>query len=275
MSKTSLKLKVKSSKVVKKPAKAPKVLLKKEALKVVKSGEARSRSAGQKTVSKTVKAESINLTVSVYGLDGKVSGKVSLPKEIFGEIVNKKLLAQAVRVYQANKRQGNANTKTRGEVDGSTRKIYKQKGTGKARHGSVRAPIFVKGGIVHGPRVRDFGLELPKKMKRKALFSALSAKLQDGEVKVLSGLEKITPKTKQFAAVIEKLAFEGNNKKLLLVAPDNFDNAKRASRNLTGITNTSALRLNALEVLSSKYLLFTKEAIIEMETYFLKKGATK
>ncbi len=226
-------------------------------------------------VPKTAPTTTANLTVSVYGLDGKVSGKVSLPKEIFGETVNKKLLAQAVRVYQANKRQGNANTKTRGEVDGSTRKIYRQKGTGKARHGSLRAPIFVKGGIVHGPRSRDFGLDLPKKMKRKALFSALSGKLMDGEIKVLSGLENITPKTKQFAAVLEKLAFEGTNKKLLVVAPDSFENAKRASRNLTGITNTSALRLNALEVLSSKNLLISKEAITEMETYFLKKGVTK
>src|SRR5207248_616028 len=98
----------------------------------------------------------------------KASGKVSLPKEIFAETVNKKLLAQAVRVYLANKRQGNASTKTRGEVEGSTRKIYRQKGTGNARHGSIRAPIFVKGGIVHGPRPRDFSLGLSKKMRRKA-----------------------------------------------------------------------------------------------------------
>lgn len=267
------KVQTKSKKAVVKKIAAVKVskpVAKKQAAKV-----SRPEKKAVKSVSKAVHTSSANLTVSVYGLDGKVSGKVSLPKEIFGETVNKKLLAQAVRVYQANKRQGNANTKTRGEVDGSTRKIYRQKGTGNARHGSLRAPIFVKGGIVHGPRVRDFGLELPKKMKRKALFSALSAKLADGEVKVLSGLEKITPKTKQFAQVIEKLAFEGTNKKLLLVAPDNFENARRASRNLTGITNTSAVRLNALEVLSSKHLLFTKEAITEMETYFLKKGLTK
>ena len=263
------KSKVKSQKS-KVQVKTKKSIVKKAAPKIAKPAAKVSKSA-----SRTAKTEAVNLTVSVYGLDGKVSGKVSLPKEIFGETVNKKLLAQAVRVYQANKRQGNASTKTRGEVDGSTRKIYRQKGTGKARHGSLRAPIFVKGGIVHGPKPRDFGLELPKKMKRKALFSALSAKLQDGEVKVLSGLEKITPKTKQFVQVLEKLAFEGSSKKLLLIAPDNFDNARRASRNLTGITNTSALRLNALEVLSSKYLLFTREAIAEMETNFLKKGVTK
>ena len=101
-----------------------------------------------KPVAKTAKMQTANLSISVYGLDGKVTGKVSLNSIIFAEPVNKKLLSQAVRVYQANKRQGNASTKTRGEVDGSTRKIYRQKGTGNARHGSVREPIFFKKGKI-------------------------------------------------------------------------------------------------------------------------------
>jgi len=223
-----------------------------------------------KPLVKKIETGALNLTINVYGLDGKVSGKITLAKEIFGEKVNKKLIAQAVRVYQANKRQGNASTKTRGEVDGSTRKIYRQKGTGNARHGSVRAPIFVKGGVVHGPKPRDFGLELPKKMKRKALFSVLSAKLADGELKVLSGFEKIEPKTKKFASVIESLVLDMKKKKMLFVSPDNFENARRAAQNLEGVSNTSANRLNALEVLSHKYLLFSKEAIVEMEKHFLK-----
>lgn len=235
-----------------------------------------SKAVAKKAVKKTTvfqakkKTASVNLTIEVFNIDGKSSGKITLAPEIFGEKVNKKLIAQAVRVYQANKRQGNASTKTRGEVDGSTRKIYRQKGTGNARHGSVRAPIFVKGGIVHGPRPRDFGLELPKKMKRKALFSILSGKLADGEIKVLSGFETIAPKTRQFVSFVEKLALADGKKKLLLIAPDNFENARRASRNIEGISSTSALRLNALDVISSKYLLFTKEAITEMEKYFLK-----
>ena len=193
MPEKNLKLKTKNLKIkveTKKPAvKAVKTVVKKEI----------------KPVAKTVKSPVSKLTVSVYGMDGKSSGTVTLPKEIFGEVVNKKLLAQAVRVYMANKRQGNASTKTRGEVEGSTRKIYRQKGTGNARHGSIRAPIFVKGGIVHGPKPRDFGLDLSKKMRRKALFSALSAKLQDGDVKVVSGFEKMTPKTKQFVSVLGKI----------------------------------------------------------------------
>lgn len=252
MPNTSTKLKVQSSKLDTKEIKKPIVKVSKPAAKVVK-------------------AQAANLTVSVYDLDGKAAGKVTLSDVIFGEPLNKKLLAQAVRVYQANKRQGNASTKTRGEVDGSTRKIYRQKGTGNARHGSIRAPIFVKGGIVHGPKPRDFNLELPKKMRRKALFSALSAKLADGEIRVLSGFEKIDAKTKTFARVINKLALDSKKIKVLLVAPDNFESVKRGSKNIQGISSTSANRLNALEVLRNKNILIAKESIAEMEKVFLNK----
>jgi large subunit ribosomal protein L4 len=244
------------------------------AVKAVKKEAIKSKAA-PKVAAPTVKAvekKESTLTITVYGIDGKSAGKVALPVEIFGETVNKKLLAQAVRVYLANKRQGNASTKTRGEVDGSTRKIYKQKGTGKARHGSVRAPIFVKGGIVHGPKPRDYSLDLPKKMRRKALFSALSAKLADGEIKVLAGFEGFTPKTKNFAEVLKNLTIEEKKRRLLLITPDGFDAVKRASKNLQGITSTSATRLNALDVLKSKNLIFAKESIAEMEKYFLKKS---
>ncbi len=266
------------------PAKDLKVQKKAKSLKldkkeIKKSVVKASRPGVKKEV--TVKAEksevkvanttTANLTVSVYDLEGKATGKVTLSDVIFGEPLNKKLLAQAVRVYQANKRQGNASTKTRGEVDGSTRKIYRQKGTGNARHGSIRAPIFVKGGIVHGPKPRDFNLELPKKMRRKALFSALSAKLADGEIRVLSGFEKIDAKTKAFAAVIGKLTLDSKKIKILLVTPDSFESAKRGSKNIQGVSSTSANRLNALEVLRNKHILIAKESIAEMEKVFLSK----
>ncbi len=265
MPNTSTKLKVKSEKLekakVKKPvAKLSKPVVKKE---VVVTAEKPAVKADKTTV--------VNLSVNVYDLEGKATGKVTLSSVIFGEPLNKKLLAQAVRVYQANKRQGNASTKTRGEVDGSTRKIYRQKGTGNARHGSIRAPIFVKGGIVHGPKPRDFSLELPKKMRRKALFSALSAKLADGEIRVVSGFEKIDAKTKTFVGVINKLALDSKKLKVLLVTPDNFESVKRGSKNIQGISSTSANRLNALEVLRNKNILIAKESIAEMEKVFLNK----
>lgn len=257
------KVQVAGKKVVAKKVIAPKVS-KTVAKKVVAAKK--SITAEKKTII-AVKNESVKLSVSVYGLDGKVSGKINLPSEIFGEAVNKNLLAQAVRVYQANKRQGNASTKTRGEVDGSTRKIYRQKGTGNARHGSVRAPIFVKGGIVHGPKPRDFSLEMPKKMRRKALFSALSAKLIDGEIKILADLSKIEPKTKGFVSALQKL--DSSKGKVLVVVPDSFENAKRAFGNLQNVSSSSGLRLNALEVIRNKQILISKESITEMEKKLL------
>src|SRR6185437_7247197 len=172
-----------TKKVVKKTAvkkEAPKKVSKPSA-KAAEVKETASKSAVKAEVAVSVsqkeKSKVAPVSVDVVGIDGKVTGKIALPGEIFGEKLNKALLAQAVRVYLANQRQGNASTKTRGEVDGSTRKIYRQKGTGRARHGSVRAPIFVHGGIAHGPKPRDFSLTMPQKMKQKALFSALSTKL--------------------------------------------------------------------------------------------------
>ena len=119
----------------------------------------------KKKVKKTVKA---GLTIPVYGLDGKEKGAAELPKEIFTVEASPKLLAQYVRVYLVNRRQGTASTKTRGEVSGSTRKIYKQKGTGKARHGDIKAPIFTGGGVVGGPKPQDYSLKLNKKQTKKA-----------------------------------------------------------------------------------------------------------
>jgi large subunit ribosomal protein L4 len=225
------------------------------------------------SVTEPKKKTTAKLTIDVMDLAGKVVESFALPTEMFGEEVNKKLLAQAVRVYLANKRQGTASTKTRGEVDGSTRKIYRQKGTGRARHGSIRAPIFVKGGIVFGPKPRDFSMTLPQKMRRKALFSALSAKLGDGEVRVLGGLEKIEPKTKLFAQALIKLGFDSKKRKLLLVTAGSVENVKKASRNIAGVSISPAKQLNAYDVLSNKHILFMKEAIDEMKNHFMKESS--
>ncbi len=216
------------------------------------------------------KTDTVNLSVDVFDLTGKTTGKLSLPVEIFGEKINKALLHQAIRVYQANKRQGNASTLTRGEVDGSTRKIYRQKGTGRARHGSLRAPIFVKGGIVHGPKPRDYSLDLPKKMRRKALFSALSSKFAAGEVTVVTGFEAIEPKTKVFAASLNSLGF-AKVSSLLLVMPSDLANVKRAAGNVKQVTMTVAGRLNALDVLLSRRIVITNETVAEMKKLFLTK----
>ncbi|MEK9178525.1 MAG: 50S ribosomal protein L4 [Patescibacteria group bacterium] len=208
------------------------------------------------------------LSVTVYNAKGLKAGTMTLPKEIFGAEVNERLLAQAVRVYLSNKRQGTVSTKTRGEVKGSSRKIYRQKGTGRARHGSIRAPIFVKGGLVFGPKPRDFSLTLPKKMRKAALISALSGKLKDGDIKVIQGLEKLPPKTKNMAQGLSKIGDYG--KRTLLVTAGKAENVVRAGRNIEDLEIISANMLNAYRILNNKSVIFMKDSIESLKNNFLK-----
>lgn len=213
------------------------------------------------------------LSIDVYDLKGKVVEEISLSKEMFGSTVNNALVAQAVRVYLANQRSGSASTKTRGEVRGSTRKIWRQKGTGRARHGGIRAPIFIKGGIALGPKPRDFSLQFPKNMRRKALFSVLSQKYKDGEIKIVKGLEKIPPKTKSFASVVGYLKVDPK-KRVLLVLPQISESRHvvKAARNIQGVSYMQASQLNTYEVLHSSVLLFTKDALSLAEKTFATGG---
>jgi len=210
------------------------------------------------------------LTVEAYDLSGKSEGFIELSKEIFGVSVNKVLMAQAIRVYLANQRGGTVSTKTRGEVQGSTRKIYKQKGTGRARHGGIRAPIFVHGGVALGPKPRDYSLTMPKKMKQAALFSALSSKVNDGEIKIVKNLDKIEQKTKEMIKVLKNLNLDEKNKKILLVLSGDLTNVQKASRNITGVKTTVAQRLNTYEVLDSKMILMMDLAVPALQKHFLK-----
>lgn len=196
-------------------------------------------------------------SIQVYSLLGKAAGNLSLPKEIFGVEINKKLLAQAIRVYTVNQKNFTASTKSRGEVRGSTAKVYRQKGTGGARHGSIRAPIYVGGGIVFGPKPRKVVLDLPKMMKKKALLSALSAKVKASRVLGLSGIEKATGKTKEIAGLLQKL----NLKNVLIVTGEKVDSVVRGGRNIPGVDVLPSTQLNAYEVLKHQSLLVTKEAV--------------
>ena len=198
------------------------------------------------------------LNVQVFSTDGSEKGTMALPKEVFGQKVNKQLMSQFVRVYLANQRQGGANTKTRGEVEGSSRKIYKQKGTGRARHGSIRAHIFVGGGVVFGPVSHDFSMTMPIKMKRKALGSALSAQLLSGGITVVEGFEKLEAKTKSMASSLHAL---GVDTKALLVLSNNASTVARITKNIEGVHMTPATSLNAYDVLTHKHIVFMKEAI--------------
>ncbi len=213
------------------------------------------------------KRQTDGVIVDVYNIKGKVIDTIALPKEIFAAKINPQLLAQAVRVYLANQRKGTASTKSRGEIRASTRKIYRQKGTGRARHGAISAPIFVGGGVAFGPKPRDYSLKLPKKMKRAALASALTTKAKELAIKVVEGLEKITPKTKAVNEMIKNIEGMGKNKKVktLLVLPQKVENIQRAARNIEGVTIRPANLLNTYEVLNSNVLIFMKESIGKME----------
>ncbi|MDD5146961.1 MAG: 50S ribosomal protein L4 [Candidatus Daviesbacteria bacterium] len=202
-------------------------------------------------------SRSRGLSVPVYSLAGRASGTLSLPKEIFGVKVNKTLLSQAARIYLTNKKTLLGSTKTRGEVEGSTAKIYRQKGTGRARHGAIRAPIFVGGGITFGPKSRKVRLELPQRMRKAALFSALSSKFFDKNVLGISGIDKASGKTKEMIQLMEKLKIKSG----LIVTGEKTDNVTRAVRNIQGFDVLPANLLNAYEVLKHELLLVTKEAV--------------
>jgi len=267
-----------ASKIVKKEAvkkEAPKKISK-PVIKEAEEKKTAPKSSVQSEVAvskqtKTTDKQYATVSIDVVGIDGKAAGKMSLPGEIFGDKVNKPLLAQAVRVYLANQRQGNASTKTRGEVEGSTRKIYRQKGTGRARHGGIRAPIFVKGGIVFGPKPRDFSLSMPQKMKRKALFSALSAKVQDKEVMIVDGLGKIEAKTKAFTKMLKELGVAEKKQKLLFVTAGDAISAQRAGGNIQGVNFLPSKLINTYEVLTATKIIMMKDAVDEMKGHFLKK----
>lgn len=245
--------------------------IKKETKVVVKKTRSTS-SVQEPKVSKEPKELKANsagstLKISVVDTDGKASGTMMLPEAIFGAKVNPTLMAQAVRVYLANQRQGNASTKTRGEVSLTTAKWYRQKGTGRARHGAKSAPIFVKGGVAHGPHPRDYSLSMPTKMKRAALFSALTAQLKSGNVIVVAGLEKVAPKTKSMAGVLKKVEA---GKKALVVMPSLLESVFKAGRNIKGVSLSPAQELSTYTVLDAKKIIFMKEAIDKISETFVK-----
>ncbi len=227
----------------------------------------------KKVVAKKTTRESGDLMLEMFDPKGKIVESVDLPKEIFGAKVNDKLVAQYVRVYLANQRNGSASTKTRGEVHGTTRKVWQQKGTGRARHGSRKAPIFVHGGIAFGPHPHDYSLSISKKMRKLALFSALSSKLKSGEIKGLDGFEKIAPKTKTMVETLAKIGVDGEKRNVLLVFPSakEFENVRRASRNITGVNIADANMLNAYTVLNNKIMFLMKASIDSLKENFLKK----
>jgi large subunit ribosomal protein L4 len=224
--------------------------------------------ASAKTGSVSKKAsDKVYATVSapMYDSKGAKDGSMTLPKEVFGTKINKALMSQAVRVYLANQRQGNAKTKTRGEIDLTKAKWFRQKGTGRARHGAQSAPIFVGGGVAHGPKLRDYSLKMPQKMKKAALFSALSQRAKDGDIKVVSGLLKIEPKTKNMSVLLTKLTEDKKRKTSNLLVTSarqaEIENVYRAGKNIKNLELININLINTYEILKYKNLFLMKEAV--------------
>lgn len=206
-------------------------------------------------------AKSKTLSTEIYDIKGTKTGTLTLPEQYFAANINKQLIAQAVRVYLANQREGSASAKTRGQVEGSSRKIFKQKGTGNARHGNIRAPIFVGGGKALGPVPHSFRLEMPKKMKTRAVASALTHQYNEGSIKIVENMHKLELKTKAFVQLLSKLDISG--KTLVLLAKDELV-IRRAIRNISHVDILPVSDVNTYAVMHHKHILFTKEAVAEL-----------
>jgi large subunit ribosomal protein L4 len=195
-------------------------------------------------------------------IGGAVKGQVELPASLFDQKGKKGLVWEAVKCYLANQRQGNACTKTRAEVSGTGKKPHRQKHTGHARQGSKRSPQFVGGGIAWGPRPRDYSYELPKKLRRQALALALSARKGEEAVTIVEDFELPEPKTREMVKVLKGLNLNG---KVLLLTGGASENLRRASRNLPGLTVTTAQRVNTYDVVSHKRIVLTESALKQLE----------
>lgn len=193
----------------------------------------------------------------------KINEDYQFNKDYFKVEVSPKLLAQSVRVYLANQRQGTQATKTRANITGTNKKMYKQKGTGHARHSTSKAPIFVGGGVAHGPHPRDFALNLPQKMRQLALKGALTLKLKDKKITAVSGLEKLTGKTKELFKTLKQVSGSMNHG-ILIVTNGILKNVVQAGKNIKEVTIMPFSDLNAYEVLKARVILWDDQIMKAM-----------
>lgn len=207
-------------------------------------------------------------TVKVRNLNNKEVGDVELSDAVFGAELNEALIHSAVMNYQANGRQGTSATKTRGNVSGSGRKLWKQKGTGRARIASLRSPLWKGGGNVHGPQPRDWSYEMPKKMRRGALRSALSERLREGNLIIIEDFGIANPKTSEFLVVMDTLGLVENKKRAKTLIIDSLDNANLvlSSRNVKKTKVTNSFGLNIYDIIYHEKLLISKAAVAELNT---------
>jgi large subunit ribosomal protein L4 len=200
--------------------------------------------------------------LSVYDVKGERVEDIDVRDDVFAVPFNEAVVHQAMVRQLANRRQGNASTKNRGEVAGSTRKLYRQKHTGRARRGDIRSPLLRGGGVVFGPRPRCYRQSMPRKMRRLALRCVLSGKVREGQMKVVEDLRLETPKTK---AMVDILSALGADSSVLIITAQSDPNVVKASRNLGNIRVLPSRLVNVLDLLSHKTLLATIPAVRNME----------
>ncbi len=204
--------------------------------------------------------------VDILNIKGENVGSLELNETLFNTEISEHSVYEVVKNQLANKRQGTQSAKTRSEVRGGGRKPFRQKGTGRARQGSIRAPHYTGGGVVFAPKPRDYSYRVPKKLRRKALYSVLTSKVVDGELIVLDDLKLENNKTKEAAAVLN--AVEAG-KKAYVVTAENDTNVYRSFRNIEGVDVASASLINVYDLVRHNKLVITKDAIAKLEEVFI------
>ena len=204
-------------------------------------------------------------TVALYNTDGKKVGDIELNESVFGAEIRSDVMHEVVVNYLANQRQGTQSTKTRTEVRGGGIKPWRQKGTGRARQGSIRAPQWVGGGVALGPKPRDYRYTVNKKLRRLALKSALSSKVVDEDIIVLEDLKFDGIKTKQMTEVLKNL---GVTEKALIVLPENDKNVVLSARNIEGVATTFVGSINTYEILKYTKCIIVKDAVAKLEEVY-------
>ena len=202
------------------------------------------------------------MQVPVYGLTGELVDQMEVSEDIFGLPFNEAVVHQAVVRQLANRRQGTASTKTRGEVSGSTRKLYPQKHTGRARRGDIKSPLLRGGGVVFGPKPRSYRQLMPKKMRRLALKCLLSAKFREGDIKLIQGLDFQEPRTKDMINVLSSLGVDSS---ALILTAESTPNVVKSAANLTSVKVLPSSLINVLDLVSYKMLIATVPAIRNIE----------
>ncbi len=203
--------------------------------------------------------------VSTYNMTGKQTGSIELSDAVFGVTPNRTVLHSMVVNYLANQRQGTQSALTRAEVRGGGRKPWRQKGTGRARQGSTRAPQWTHGGVVFAPKPRDYSYTLPKKVRRLGMKSALSSKVLSEEIMVLDELSLNEIKTKEMAGVLSAL---NTGKKVLLVLPEKNETIVKSARNIPGVKTALVNTLNVYDILNADTFLVVKDAVAQIEEVY-------